>query len=159
MVDHVPLVNGTTFTRKNFGFVVLNTSSETDRVLTFSADLGPVETAVFDNRTISQEQLSVDSERPQSTATGALSLPGLDACPQIPENGRIVYSAFRTNALFLTPDTACNQSAIGSIVLGVRKSASTTCHTSSVIVDLQQLNEVYTKHNLMSNGNIIFAGL
>ena len=37
---------------------------------------------------------------------------------------RIVYSVFLTNALFLTLDTDCGDSAVGSIVLGVDVNSS-----------------------------------
>ena len=146
----VPLDNDTgsvTFTRTNFGVVALSIGglyhTESNTQLSFSADLGPVETAVYyDNSTISPEQLLVHSGDPPASTTGVISLQDLGTCPENRENERIVYSAFRTNALFLTPETACNQSAIGSIVLGVKKSGSKNCSSQSVIVDLQQLNKV-----------------
>ena len=145
--DRIPLnnaVESATFALKNFGIVALDIGSpygtDVGPQQTFSADLGPVESAVADNRTILQEQLTVSSEAVSSDTTGSLSLQSLGTCKQ--QNGetnRVVYSVFRTNALFLTPETACQQFAIGSIILGVRKS---NCPTLPVTVDLQSLNEV-----------------
>ena len=149
-LERVPLDNDTgsvTLTRTNFGVIALSISglyhTESNTQLSFNADLGPVETAVYyDNSTISPEQLLVHSGDPPASTTGVISLQDLGTCPENRENERIVYSVFRTNALFLTPETACNQSAIGSIVLGVKKSGSKNCSSQSVIVDLQQLNKV-----------------
>ena len=145
-LDRVPLHNGTamtTFTRNNFGIVAMNTTELDSQLLAFGANLGPVETAVSDNKTISPEQLLVGSGALSGDTTGEISLGELDtSCPLNGENERVAYSVFRTDALFLTPETACQQFAVGSIILGVRKSGGKDCETGSVIVDLQQLNEV-----------------
>lgn len=149
-LDLVPVDNETgnvTFTLNNFGVIALELRSinESEIQQTFSANLGPVTNAVSSKETIPAEQLLVTSE-PISNTTGLLTpqLQGLEACLQTNRSQRIAYSVFRTAALFLTPETACEQFAIGSIILGVRTNVDDKrCSATSVTVDMQQLIEVY----------------
>jgi hypothetical protein len=87
-LERVPLDNDTgsvTFTRTNFGVVALSIGglyhTESNTQLSFSADLGPVETAVYyDNSTISPEQLLVHSGDPPASTIGVISLQDLGTC-------------------------------------------------------------------------------
>ena len=136
-----------TFALNNYGVSTVNINTtqqgvDYDSKQTFSADLGPVEIAVQSNDKISPEQLIVSPEV-VSNATGSLALEGLDVCPQKRDSLRIIYSAFRTDALFLTPETSCTEYAVGSIIVGVRIVGASNCEEIlSVIVDLQELKEV-----------------
>ena len=130
---------------RNFGIILdlIDTTDEDGKYDSFSADLGPIEKAVVSNEQISPEQLIVDSGV-LSNVTGSLGLNGLGGCAQSRERLRIVYSVFRTDALFLTPETACDLYAISSIIVGVGVNAS--CATKlSVDIDLELLTEVYSK--------------
>ena len=147
-LDLVPVDNETgnaTFTLNNFGVIAL-LINDTNTQQTFSANLGPVSNAVSSNDTISGEQLLVTSE-PISNTTGSLSH-SLDSCSQDSSSQRVAYSVFRTNALFLTPETACEQFTVGSVIVGVRINGNRGCNTTSVIVDLQQLTEVWEKASI-----------
>ena len=143
-LDLVPLDNetdNTTFTQNNFGLIALQINN-TDTLQAFSANLGPAAYAVSTNETISPEQLLVASEVMQS-ATGALSPQGLGSCSLRSGSRRIAYTVFRTDALFLTPETACERFTVGSVILGVRIPNSSECgNTLSVIVNLQQVSKV-----------------
>lgn len=155
-LDLVPVDNETgnvTFTLNNFGVIALELMSinESEIQQTFSANLGPVKNAVSSKETIPAEELLVTSE-PISNTTGLITpqLQGLESCLQANGSQRIAYSVFRTAALFLTPETACEQFAIGSIILGVRMNVDNKrCSATSVTVDMQQLTEVYNTMLLM----------
>ena len=79
---------------------------------------------------------------PISNATGSTEIQDLTSCPLLNSSQRIAYSVFRTDALFLTPETGCTNFTIGSIILGVRATISQGCNITSVIVDMEQLEEV-----------------
>ena len=132
-----------TITLRNYGVIVLdiNASNENERKYdSFSADLGAVETAVLSKEQISPEQLIVSSGI-LSNVTGSLGLKGLDECAaHNREHLRIVYSVYRTDALFLTPETACDLYAISSIIVGVNASKYAT--KLSAKIDLERLMEV-----------------
>ena len=145
-LDLIPVNNETgnvTFTLNNFGIIALETSSldQTEPGQAFSADLGPVTNAVSSSETIVTDQLLVTS-KPISNVTGSISLQNLSSCVGSGSQ-RIAYSVFRTDALFLTPDTACTRFTVGSIILGVRVNNIRGCNATSVTVDMQQLEEVY----------------
>ena len=145
-LDLIPVNNETgnvTFTLNNFGIIALETSSldQTEPGQAFSADLGPVTNAVSSSETIVIDQLLVTS-KPISNVTGSISLQNLSSCVGSGSQ-RIAYSVFRTDALFLTPDTACTRFTVGSIILGVRVNDIRGCNTTSVTLDMQQLEEVY----------------
>ena len=144
-LDLVPVDNETgnaTFTFNNFGIIAL-IINDTVMQQTFSANLGPVTNAVSSNETIAGDQLLVTSKLISDT-TGSISSNNLDSCSQSSGDQRVAYSVFRTNALFLTPETACEESTVGSIIMGVRINGTRGCNTTSVIVDLQQLTEVWS---------------
>ena len=145
-LDLIPINNETgnvTFTLNNFGIIALETSSldQTEPGQAFSADLGPVTNAVSSSEAIVTDQLLVTS-KPISNVTGSISLQNLSSCVGSGSQ-RIAYSVFRTDALFLTPDTACTRFTVGSIILGVRVNDIRGCNTTSVTVDMQQLEQVY----------------
>ena len=145
-LDLIPVNNETgniTFTLNNFGIIALETSSldQTEPGQAFSADLGPVTNAVSSSEAIVTDQLLVTS-KPISNVTGSISLQNLSSCVGSGSQ-RIAYSVFRTDALFLTPDTACTRFTVGSIILGVRVNDIRGCNTTSVTVDMQQLEQVY----------------
>ena len=146
-LDLVPVDNITgtaTFPLTNFGIVAVETRSlnQTDIQQAFSADLGPVSNAVSSNKTIAVNQLLVKRE-PIANTTGSISSQDLYSC-SLSSNStqRILYSVFRTDALFLTPDTACSRFSVGSIILGVRVKDAGGCNSTSVTVDMQQLEKV-----------------
>ena len=134
----MPLNNETgniTFTRNNFGLIALeiNTASEKQQTFNFAQ-------TSHANESITSEQLSVTSE-PISGVSGSLSPQGLDSCSSGIDSRRIAYSVFQSPGLFLTPETVCEEFAIGSVILGVRVTNSSVCNTP-VIVNLRQLAEV-----------------
>ena len=159
-LDLVPVDNtdNATFTLTNFGIVAVETSSLNQKTQTqqqiFSADLGPVSNAVSSNQTIATDQLLV-KDVPISNTTGSISSQDLYSC-SLSSNStqRISYSVFRTDALFLTPDTInCSRFAVGSIILGVRVKYAGGCNSTSVTVDMQQLEKVIrVKWNLTQWG-------
>ena len=55
---------------------------------------------------------------------------------------RIVYSVFLTNALFLTTDTDCENSTIGSVILGVDVNGSVTNISGEIKLAFQQFRMV-----------------
>ena len=124
--------------------IILDLTDEDGKYDSFSADLGPINAAVLSNEQISPEQLIVDSGV-LSNVTGSLGLNGLGECAQSRDRLRIVYSVFRTDALFLTPETACDLYAISSIIVGVGVNASNCATKLSVDIDLELLTEVYSK--------------
>ena len=141
-LDLIPVNNETgnvTFTLNNFGIIALETSS-LDQTQSFSVDLGPVVNAMTSSEVISSTQLLVENS-PLEDVTASISLQNLSSCVGSGSQ-RIAYSVFRTDALFLTPDTACTRFTVGSIILGVRVNDTRGCNTTSVIVDMQQLEEV-----------------
>ena len=145
-MDLIPVdTDNATFTLTNFGIVVvessLNQKTETQQQV-FSANLGPVSNAVSSNQTIATHQLLV-KDVPISNTTGSISPQDLYSC-SLSSNStqRISYSVFRTDALFLTPDTACSRFSVGSIILGVRVKDAGGCNSTSVTVDMQQLEKV-----------------
>ena len=119
----------------------INTANDGEMYDSFSADLGEVEDAVMSNKNISTEQLIVSSEI-LSNATGSVGLEGLDACFHSRDPLRIVYSVYRTDALFLTPETACDLYAISTIIVGVSVNDSACAAALSTSLDMQQLTEV-----------------
>ena len=146
-MDLIPVdTDNATFTLTNFGIVVVETSSLNQKTETqqqvFSADLGPVSNAVSSNQTIATHQLLV-KDVPISNTTGSISSQDLYSC-SLSSNStqRISYSVFRTDALFLTQDTACSRFSVGSIILGVRVKDAGGCNSTSVTVDMQQLEKV-----------------
>ena len=144
-VDLVPVDNQTgnvTFTLNNFGLIALDTNLlNQTTVQAFSANLGPVTVAVSSREIISANQLLVTAD-PISNATGSIEIQDLTSCPLLNSSQRIAYSVFHTDALFLTPETGCTNFTVGSIILGVRANISQGCNITSVIVDLEQLQEV-----------------
>ena len=91
------------------------------------------------------DQLLVTA-KPISNATGSVDLQNINSClPNNCSGQRISYSVFRTDALFLTPETVCTNFTIGSIILGVRANISQECDVTSVLVDMEQLQEVLVK--------------
>ena len=154
-LDLVPVDNITgtaTFPLPNFGIVAVETSSlnQTEIQQVFSADLGPVSNAVSSNETIAVNQLLIKRE-PISNTTGSISSQDLYSC-SLSSNStqRISYSVFRTDALFLTPDTACSRFSVGSIILGVRVKDAGGCNSTSVTVDMQQLEKVISVWKCMT---------
>ena len=93
-----------------------------------SVNLGPVEEAIRNSSGINEEAL----------VTMMDSLLNVTASAKLPESlfdgittyalpwQQIVYSVFLTNALFLTLDSDCGDSAVGSIILGVDVNSSVT---------------------------------
>lgn len=130
LLDSVPLDNETgnvTYTLNNFAAVATFSNIKQ----TFS-----ISDTASSNETISPKQLLVNSE-PASHATGSITPQGLDSC-----NQRIIYSVFRTDALFLTPETACQRFAVGSIILGVRVNDTSSCNNTFVSLDILPIEEV-----------------
>ena len=126
----MPLDNETgnvTFTLDNFAAV----ATFTNKKQTFSFS-----DTSSSNETTSLKQLLANSE-PAPHETGSITPQGLDSC-----NQRIIYSVFRTDALFLTPETACQRFAVGSIILGVRVNNTSRCNDTFVSLDIHPFEEV-----------------
>ena len=77
--------------------------------------------------------------------TASIKLQGLDSCLQQNSSQRIAFSVFQTDALFLTPDTACTDFTVGSVILGVRANTTTACNSLSVMVNVQS-REMVSRH-------------
>lgn len=144
--DLVPPDNQTgnfTYTLNQFAILALDSSPINHTCHQFfSVHLGPVRDAVSSRDMIPENQLLVTAE-PISNATGSIDLQDVNSCLLNNCSGqRISYSVFRTDALFLTPETVCTDFTIGSIILGVRANISKGCNVTSVFIDMEQLQEV-----------------
>lgn len=142
-VDLVPADNQTgnfTYTMNQFAIIAVDSNQTWNRY--FGAQLGPVRDAVSSKNTIPGDQLLVTAD-PISNVTGSIDLQDINSClPSNYSGHRISYSVFRTDALFLTPETVCTNFTLGSVILGVRANISQECNVTSVLVDLEQLQEV-----------------
>ena len=128
-----------TFTLTNFATVITDSSplDESNR-LTFSISFRSPEEAVCESYDITGAQLAVSSQ-PAADAIGSITF---SECG----SQRISYSVFRTDALFLTPETTTSDDyAVGSVIIGVRTvSGALPCDSETLSVNLQPLSEVCT---------------
>ena len=131
-----------TFTLTNFATVITDSSplNESNR-LTFSVSFRSPEEAVCERYDITGEHLAVSSQSAADTI-GSITLQSTSECG----SQRISYSVFRTDALFLTPETTTsNDYAVGSVIIGVRTvNGALPCDSETLSVNLQPLSEVCT---------------
>ena len=90
--------------------------------------MGSVEEAIRNSSGITEEVLvTMMDPLPNATASVELSQSLFDGNSTYASlRQRIVYNVFLTNVLFLTLDTNCENSTIGSIILGVDVNSSVT---------------------------------
>ena len=146
----IPTNNTLAFPLDNFALLLRDINPESFSGESFSVNLGPVEEAIRNSSGITKEVL-VTMMDPLPNATASVELPqslfvgnSTYASPW----QRIVYSVFLTNALFLTLDTNCANSAIGSIILGVDVNSSVTnisMSTGEIQLAFQQFRMVCGK--------------
>ena len=125
--------NTLAFPLDNFALLLRDVNPESFSGESLSVNLGPVEEAIRNSSGINEEAL-VTMMDPLPNATVSAKLPeslfdGITTYASPWQ--RIVYSVFLTNVLFLTLDTNCGDSAVGSIILGVNVNSSVI--NSSVI--------------------------
>ena len=139
--------NTLAFAFKNFALLLRDVNPKGFSGESFSVNLGPVEEAIRNSSGINEEAL-VTMMEPLYNATASAKLPdslfdGKTTC--VSPWQRIVYSVFLTNALFLTLDTDCENSTIGSIILGVDVNNSVMNITGEMHLGFQQLRTVCRK--------------
>ena len=132
-VNTVPIPPNSTnntlvFALNNFALLLRDVNPESFSGESLSVNLGPVEEVIRNSSGINEEAL-VTMMDPLLNATASAKLPeslfdGIITYASPWQ--RIVYGVFFTNALFLTLDTDCGDSAVGSIVLGVDVNSSVT---------------------------------
>ena len=120
--------NTLVFALNNFVLLLRDVNPGSFSGESLSVNLGPVEEAVRNSSGINEEALVILMD-PLLSATASVKSPeslfdGITTYASPWQ--RIVYSVFLTNALFLTLDTDCGDSAVGSIVLGVDVNSTVT---------------------------------
>ena len=120
--------NTLVFALNNFPLLLRDVNPESFIGESLSVNLGSVEEAIRNSSGINEVAL-VTMMDPLLNATASAKLPeslfdGITTYASPWQ--RIVYSVFLTNALFLTLDTGCGDSVVGSIVLGVDVNSSLT---------------------------------
>ena len=116
------------FALNNFPLLLRDVNPESFSGEPLSVKLGSVEEAIRNSSGINEEAL-VTMMDPLLNETASAKLPEslLDGITTYASPcQRIVYSVFFTSALFLTLDTGCRDSAVGSTVLGVVVNSSLT---------------------------------
>lgn len=91
----------------------------------FSIDLGAVGEAIRNTTGIDEESLATMLV-PNATASAELPESLFEGDVNTARRQRVTFSVFLTNTLFLTPETDCRESAIGSVVLSVGVNSSAT---------------------------------
>ena len=124
-----------------FAILVQDIDPENLSSIAFSADL--------DNAEINEESVMTTTElMPDATASAELLDPLLDSLQESNrEFERLSYTIFLLDSLFQTPETACNDTAIGSIIQSIRVNNSNITNPTETIILLsfQRLNEVRFK--------------
>ena len=145
--------NTLAFAFKNFALLLRDVNPKGFSGESFSVNLGPVEEAIRNSSGINEEAL-VTMMEPLYNATVSAKLPDSlfdGKTTYVSPWQRIVYSVFLTNALFLTLDTDCENSTIGSIILGVDVNNSVTnisMSTGEMHLAFQQLRTVCIERNM-----------
>lgn len=126
-VNMVPMPNNSTndtlaFALNNFAILLQDVDPRNFSGEAFSVNLGPIQEAVNNTSRINEESL-VTMMAPLPNATASAELPESLFTTNTPGNPvprrRVTFSVFLTNTLFLTPETDCTNSTIGSVVLGI----------------------------------------
>lgn len=134
-----------TFNLNNFATIISQSPSYNDRGRqTFSARFGSPEEAVCEMTQILEEQLAVSSQ-PTADSTGSVTVSRTSE--ERAGTRRVSYSVFRTDSLFLTPETTGGDYAIGSIIVGVRESGVLANNDETVTVNLQPISVVSHSHH------------
>ena len=150
--------NTLAFPLDNFALLLRDVNPESFSGESFNVNLGPVEEAIRNSSGITKEAL-VTMMDPLPNATASVKLPQslFDGnTTYVLPSQRIVYSVFLTNALFLTLDTNCENSAIGSIILGVDVNSSVTnisMSTGEIQLAYQQFRMVCKKMDTIRVSN------
>ena len=123
-VNTVPIPPNSTnntlvFALNNFALLLRDVNPESFSGESLSVNLGPVEEVIRNSSGINEEAF-VTMMDPLLNATASAKLPeslfnGITTYASPWQ--QIVYSVFLTNALFLTLDTDCGDSVVGSIIL------------------------------------------
>ena len=136
--------NTLAFPLDNFALLLRDENPKSFSGESFSVNLGPVEKAIRNSSGINEEAL-VTVMDPLPNATASVDLPQslFDGnTTYASRRQRIVYSVFLTNALFLTTDTDCENSTIGSVILGVDVNGSVTNISGEIKLAFQQFRMV-----------------
>ena len=129
-----------TFTLNNFGTIISESSAlNTSQTHVFNVEIGPVQEAICTSTEISDEQLSLSSHL-AADSTGSIVLQNISDC--IENVQRISFSVFRTDALFLTPETVNGNYQVGSIIISARAHETQTCEGSKLVINLQPVGKV-----------------
>ena len=111
------------FALNNFALLLRNVNPMNFSGELFSIDLGTVGEAI---RTGIDEESLATTLIPNATASAILPESLFEEDVNTAPRQRVTFSVFLTNTLFLTPETDCRESAIGSVVLSVGVNSSTT---------------------------------
>ena len=114
-----------TFALNNFALLLRDVDPRNFLGESFSIDLGAVGEAIQNTDGIDEERL-VTMLVPNATASAELPELLFEEDINTLPRQRVTFSVFLTNALFLTPETNCLESAIGSVVLSVGVNSSAT---------------------------------
>ena len=148
MINIEPYDSNVSFSFANFATTIVN-STHSSYPQIFSANATSVDNNICGSKEIEEQEIAVlVSSQSAADATGSITLQSTSECG----SQRISYSVFRTDALFLTPDTTTsNDYAVGSVIIGVRAvtSGALMCTDRSVKIKLQQIWKVFFKQKLM----------
>ena len=137
MIDTEALKNSVIYPFTNFAIVITGQNASAGQ--TFSSKFQSVKEAVCEMDNITHIQLSVSSET-VADATGAISVNDITKCSE--NISHISYTIFRTDALFLTPDTVNGSYEISSVIVGVRANGTPVCSGMPLTISLQPIREV-----------------
>lgn len=114
-----------TFALNNFALLLRDVDPRNFSGELFSIDLGAVGEAIQNTAGIDEESL-VTMLVPNATASAELPESLFEENVNTARRQRVTFGVFLTNTLFLTPETDCRESAIGSVVLSVGVNSSAT---------------------------------
>jgi len=138
------------FALNNFAILLQDVDPRNFSGEAFSVNLGPIQEAINNTSRINEESL-VTMMTPLPNATASAELPESLFTTNTPGNPvprrRVIFSVFLTNTLFLTPETDCTNSTIGSVVLGIGVNSSVPnfrLSSGGIRLVFQQYREVRT---------------
>ena len=113
------------FALNNFALLLRDVDPRNFSGELFSIDLGAVGEAIQNTAGVDEESL-VTMLVPNATASAELPESLFEENVNTARRQRVTFGVFLTNTLFLTPETDCRESAIGSVVLSVGVNSSAT---------------------------------
>ena len=119
------------FALNNFALLLRDVDPRNFSGELFSIDLGAVGEAIQNTAGIDEESL-VTMLVPNATASAELPESLFEENVNTARRQRVTFGVFLTNTLFLTPETDCRESAIGSVVLSVGVNSSATNTSLSI---------------------------